>query len=359
MFGRIIPVEILRSAQSYSQIEWLIGLMIIIVELSLMNKFVKNAIVVFCLALMALSLLLSEQATAKEFTIGVMSDISIFLEGLDGFKRGMKEYGYIEGKNIRYIYDGEFEDNDKVFDVEIKKLLNDRVDMLLTFGNHSSLRARKVAEGSGIPVVMCLVNEPVQEGIVKDLKHPGGNVTGVRVSNVIGKAIEWFLKITPSVKKIYVPYNPEDKISIQTMAGIEEIATGMGIQLVLAKTHSLEDAVQAINSLPRDIGGILLVPSPTLNSKSRELNEAAIKRKIPLISSLIADEAIPITFANELDASGKQAARIAHQIILGSKPADLPVETSDISLIINLRTAEKIGLNISDDILAQAKKIIR
>jgi hypothetical protein len=96
-----------------------------------------------------------------------------------------------------------------------------------------------------------------------------------------------------------------------------------------------------------------------VDGKSRELNEAAIKKKIPVVSSLIMDEAIPVTFANELDVSGKQAARMAHQIIIGAKPSDLPVETSDVSLRINLRTSEKIGLKIPDDILAQAKKIIR
>jgi len=294
------------------------------------------------------------------FTIGIASRASSHAAVLEGFKEGMAELGYVEGKNVKYIYySGAIENYDQIIDAEIKKLLTQNIAMLLTAYNETALSAKKAVEGTDIPIVAAACARPVEIGLVKSLSRPGGNVTGVQVADTMSKGLEWLEQIIPHAKKIYLPYNPDDMISILYLDVLNKTASRLGIELVLHKVHSVEEAVAAIESLPKDIDAVYGIPSQTLGTKSSELSQAAIKRCLPMGSGLPLDESVLITFGSDLFEIGKQTARLAHQIHQGARPGDLPVETSDIFLSINLKTAEKIGLHIPDDVLAQAKTIIR
>ena len=133
----------------------------------------------------------------------------------------------------------------------------------------------------------------------------------------------------------------------------------MGIEIVPGDVHSVEEAVAAIESLPEDINAIYRIPSPTLDSRNNELSQAAIKRGLPMGSGLPLDEAVLLTLSTNLFDVGKQTARMADQVFLGTKPGDLPVESGEQTLVINLKTADAIGLHIPDSILQQADTVIR
>jgi putative tryptophan/tyrosine transport system substrate-binding protein len=326
-----------------------------------MNSFKK----ITCIALSMAGFLLfpafgGSQASARSFTIGVAIDIPNFVATLEGFKAGMAKYGYVEGQNIRYVYNGVLQNDDKSIDAEIKRLLDSDVEMLLTVGDHSSLHARQAVDGTDMPVLMCMFSrDPIGEGIVENLKYPGGNVTGIRVSDTIPKALEWLLAVAPGAKRVYLPYNPDDRMPEISMTDLDKTASQLGIHLIIDKIHSVEEAVAGIENKYKDIDAIFRIPSVTLDTRNNEISEVAIKRGIPVGAALPLDEATLVTFSPDLANSGKQAARMALQIHQGLKPADLPVETAEAFLTINLKTAEKIGLHISDGILFQAKKIIR
>jgi putative tryptophan/tyrosine transport system substrate-binding protein len=296
----------------------------------------------------------------KVFNIGVLMDLSAFTPALDGFKAGMVELGYVEGKDIRYFFYGSAENNPDAIDDEIKKLFSNHMDLILTIGNNSSFRVKEAAAKSQIPMVFTMLgNDSAVQKLVPNLSHPGGNITGVRVTRNAPKALEWLLTLAPGTKKVYVPYNPDDEMSIQSLIGLDKNATQLGVELVLKETRSIESAIAAIDDIRKDDGALFLIPSPTLNQRAKELTQAAIDRGIPVGSPLQIDEKILVTFPNDVFGSGKQAARLADQIHRGIKPADLPIEMSDVFLTINLKTAEKIGIHIPEDILAQAKTIIR
>jgi putative ABC transport system substrate-binding protein len=299
------------------------------------------------------------QAMAKLFTIGVVNSVPVLSQALEGFKAGMAELGYVEGKDVKYIYHGLIEDNQKIIDAEIKDLLSRDIDMLLTVGNPAALRAKKAVEGTGMPVLVSSFHKPIESGLISSMPHPGGNITGVAGLDRASKALEWLKIIIPGLKKVYLPYNPDDAVSVVSISGLDKAAAKLGIELVLQKVHSVKEAVAAIESLPKDVKAIFRIPSPTLDPRNSELSQAAIKRGLPMGAVLQLDKEVLITLATDMYDIGKQTARLADQIRLGAKPADLPFETSDVFLTINLKTAEKIGLAIPYNVLAQAKTIIR
>jgi len=295
----------------------------------------------------------------KSFIVGVVIDVSIHTQCLDGFKKGMSENGYTEGKNIRYVYNGVIDTKSEAIDAEIKRLLSQNIDMLLTTGDQVPLRAKKILRGKKIPLVMAAVNSPVEQGVVDSLASPGENLTGVQVPDTQAKALEWLKMIVPDLRKVYLPYNPEDMVSSNIVASLGKSVSQMGIELVLDEVHSVEETITAIENLREDIDAIYRIPSPTLDPRNSELSEAAIRYALPMGSSLPLDKAVLITCASGLFENGYRTARLAHQIRLGIKAGDLPIETSEVYLSININTADRIGLHIPDAILSQATTIIR
>jgi putative tryptophan/tyrosine transport system substrate-binding protein len=299
------------------------------------------------------------QHREKTFAIGIVSYVSKHSDVIEGFKAGMTELGYVEGKNIRYVYHGVVQDNQNAIDAEVKELIAEDVDVLLSVGNMAALRAIQAVEGTGRPVIFTLVSNPVECGIVKNLNHPGGNATGVANTNSLPKALEYLKTITPGLKKFYLPYNPDDEVLGFNISDVKAVAANLGVELNIHEIHSVEETVAAIKNLPEDVNAVFLLPSPTLNRRSGELCQAAIERGVPIGSRGPVDELVLITYSDNLYSIGKQTSRYAQAIRQGMPPSELPVDMSETFLTINLKTAEKIGLNVPDIILAQARIIKR
>jgi putative ABC transport system substrate-binding protein len=128
---------------------------------------------------------------------------------------------------------------------------------------------------------------------------------------------------------------------------------------VPGEVPTVEEAVAAIENLPEDIDAISRLSSPTLDPRNNELSQAAIKQGLPMAAFIPMDEAVLLYLSINMLELGKQAARLANQIRQGAKPADLPIETPEFYLSLNLKTAKAIGLDIPDEILHQANTIIR
>jgi len=299
------------------------------------------------------------RALAKVFTIGIVNSLSNHSATVDGFKAGMAELDYVEGKNVKYIYNGVINGDEKSIDNEIRKLFAQDIDLLVAVANEPAFEAKKITAGIGVPVIAAACLKMVEAGLVRSLKNPGGNITGVQVADSISKALEWFTIAVLNARKICLPYNPDEDISTMLLPELNKAASQLGIELVLQKIHTVEETLAVIETLPGDIDGIFRIPSMTLSPRNSELSQAAILRGLPMGASLPLDEAVLVTFASDRFETGRQTARLAHQIRMGVEPSDIPVESAEVFLTINLRTAEKIGINIPDAILMQAKRIIR
>jgi putative ABC transport system substrate-binding protein len=181
-------------------------------------KYPTRLIVIFITA----SLLLTAcggNRSKEIYTIGVVSVVSIFAPIIEGFKAGTAEFGYVEGQNVTYLYNGPTDP--QVVDNEIKNLLDRKVDLLFVIANPTVLPTKQAVAGTDMPVVFAMVADPVGHGYVESISHPGGNITGVQGGLEIAKSLEYLVRITPNAKKIYVPYNPADKISLRDLAWLE------------------------------------------------------------------------------------------------------------------------------------------
>lgn len=296
----------------------------------------------------------------KIHSVGIVIDNSNFMLHVDSFKAGMAHFGYIENKNVEYIL---YILNDNgIARTEAQKILSDPPDILLALGNSSAKWAGKSFGGTDIPVLFSLISsDPVQEGIADSLSLPAGNITGIRVPFSIPKALEWLVASVPGVKKVYIPYNPDDQVSTIAMEGLEDVASRLGIELVFHKIKSYEEVLSTINTLPEDIDAMFKLPAVELNAFQwgLELNRAALVHKLPVGSIMPPDQEVLVNYSPDTNRSGRQAARMADQILRGANPADLPIETVEMALTINLKVADEIGLRIPNSVLVNAKTIIR
>jgi putative tryptophan/tyrosine transport system substrate-binding protein len=321
---------------------------------------IRNGWTIVLVGMVVVSLLLSGCGGGpKTYTIGMVNHAPSMVPVFEGFKAGMAELGYVEGKNVTYVSHGVLGTDPKAIAADIKSLLDQKVDLLVTVGSPTTLPAEKAVEGTKTPIVFAPVIYPVDVGVVKSISRPGGSATGVQSGNTIAKALEWLIKVAPATKKVYVPYNPKDQVSVLSVKTLQEAAPQLGVELILAEVGTPDELVAAVDTLPKDVQGVFLVTSPSLDPRLSEFSQAAAQRGLAVGAYSHVEDTALVTYTSDTFLIGKQAARMADQVLRGIAPADLPVETAEYFLTINLKTAKTLNLDIPDDVLRQAKTVIR
>jgi putative tryptophan/tyrosine transport system substrate-binding protein len=291
-------------------------------------------------------------------TIGVVN-LAPPLEAIfDGFKEGMAEFGYVEGETITYIYEGPAGSMDAL-EPAVQHLLASNVDLILSLSTPATQVVKQV--DTTVPAVFAPVTNPVEAGVVADMRLPGGNITGVTFGTSDGQRLEWLLRVAPDVERIFIPYNPEDGSPVVALATVESVAAELGIELVTIETRTPAEITEAVNNIPEDVDAVFLLPDSLVVAQTAAFAEATRQRRLPL--SVPTDSQVRagalISFGFSMTEIGKQSARLADQILNGADPAETPVEFAEFFLTINLETAAIIGLDIPDEILRQADTIIR
>lgn len=297
-------------------------------------------------------------AQPKTYTIGVVTEITDMTDLLNGVKAEMTKLGYVEGENVTYIYHAPVGIDQQANEQEIKSMLDQKVDLLLTMGTAPTLTAKQAVEGTDIPVVFVPFIKPVEEGVVASLRHPGGNLTGVQTLVPAPKALEWLLKVVPDTKKVYIPYNPVDRVSVIFSESLPDVAAQLGVELIMDEVSTTDEVRSALKTLSKDTS-VLFMPAPSFNQDLAALKQLAIEQGIP--AGAVSPDATDVLFACTVDTTqqGRQAAGLVDKIFKGIKPGDLPVETASFFVVINLKTAQTVGLNIPDTLLRQADDVIR
>jgi putative ABC transport system substrate-binding protein len=297
----------------------------------------------------------------ETYTVGVVNPSPHQEETWESFKEGMTELGYIEGENVTYLYEGATNSIDGL-DSVAQGLVEADVDLILSITTPATQAAQRATAGTDIPVVFVPVTDPVGAGLVDSLRHPGGNITGVTFGSQEGRRLEWLMQVVPTIEQIYVPYNPEDRSAVLALETVSEAAEALGVELITREASTPEQIATAFENIPEEVDAIFFLPDSLVNTRVDDWLVIATKHKLPTSGpNLLAVESGHLTaYGIDLAAAARQnAARLADQILQGTKPADLPVETAEFYSAINLKTAEAIGVDISDEVLLQADIIIR
>jgi putative ABC transport system substrate-binding protein len=323
-----------------------------------MKGFVRKCFAVLSI-LGVLSLAACGTTKPRAVTIGIVNYSAPLDAIVDGFKEGMAEAGYAEGEKVTYLYDGAVSSIDAL-DPAIQKLVAERPDLILALTTPAAQKAKAATQGTKIPVVFAPSTDPVSSGLVDSLTHPGGNLTGIRTGGSSAKGLSWLLAIAPGTKTLFVPHDPDDSSSVVGLHELEAAAAPLGLEIRVVEVRTAEEFTAAMDAMPADVDAIFMLPAGLFTSGTPKFVEVSIARKLPILSiARQCERGVLISYGHDYRPIGKQVARLAQQILNGTPPADLPVETPDWYLCINLQTAQAIGLDIPNDILQQADTIIR
>ncbi len=291
--------------------------------------------------------------------VGFVSLTDVDQQTFEGFRKAMESYGYLPGESIRYLHEGPAGEIEKL-DAMVQRQLQHGVDLFFVSSTPGVLAVKKAIKQADIPVVFCPVNDPVSTGVVESLTYPGGNYTGIRLPSNERKRFEWLPKFCPNVTKVLLPYTPGDKSSEISRIEAFYAAQSAEINLIEAPVENGKHLQQVLQQYAGKIDALFIPRDSGIESHILQLVAYAENNRLPLAApSLQQVEAGGLFTYGFVHADmGRQAAAQAHKILQGETPAKIPVETAENHLIINLKAAEKIGLDIPPYLLAEAERLL-
>jgi ABC-type uncharacterized transport system substrate-binding protein len=323
---------------------------------------------VLCAALCALLFALCSVAEAQQPKkvphVGYLtvSPLSSNASRNEAFRQGMRELGYVEGKNIVIEWrsgDGKVERKSEL----VAELVRLRVDVIVTSGPTMTRAAQQAT--ATIPIVMAFDPDPVGNGFIATLARPGRNITGLSSLSpeLSGKQLELLKEIVPQLSRVAVLGTSAEPGNAQTLREIELAADAFAVKLQyleIADSRDIGPAFRAANK--EHAGAMLVLQTPFFNPKRKQIAELALQNRLPAIypQSEWVDDGGLMSYGVSFDALYHRAATYVDKILKGAKPADLPVEQpTKFEFLINLKAAKQIGLTIPPDVLARADKVIR
>jgi putative tryptophan/tyrosine transport system substrate-binding protein len=278
------------------------------------------------------------------------------------FEQALAKFGWIVGKTLAIDYRWELSNLERAR-AAAAELLGLAPDVILTVATPPTVAAKSAT--STIPVVFVAVAEPVSQGIVPSLAHPGGNLTGF--SNMEpsfgGKWLEFLKEIAPSVTRVTTMFSPSSAAFAVAIAGsVEAAAQRFAVEAETALVHGPAEIEAAMTKLARaPVGGLILPPDPIAAGQRKLIVELAVRYRLPAIYGLkffAAEDGLMFYGADILDQMRK-AAGYVDRILRGENPAYLPVQQpTQFQLVINLRAAKAIGLDVPPTLLARADEVV-
>ena len=296
----------------------------------------------------------------KVFKVGVLTTAwSPWHTFTMGFRDALKELGYVEGQNVAFEVRAAQGDLSRLPELAAE-LARQKPDLLYCVeGPDACQRATTM-----IPIVFSQIGDPVKLGLVQSLARPGGNVTGIATlrPELTAKRLELFKETVPSLRRVLVTYDRREPEEQEAVTAARSAARRLGLTLLdrpVTAPLEIEPALAELKEGGRD--GILIVQSGlNLNIPGRSL-EVATSNKLPTMypASFWSQFGALASYGPDQYLQGRQAARLAHKILTGTPPREIPVELPDrIEFIINLKTAKRFGLKVPPPALNRADRVI-
>ena len=331
---------------------------------SLGRSEIRRAFLCFCALLFALCGSGEAQQTGKVYRLGFLGFPSATANAgrNEAFRRGLRDLGYIEGKNIVIEWrfaDGKH-DRAAALAAELVRL---KVDVIVTGGSGSTRPAHEAT--NIIPIVMAQDPDPVGNGFVASIARPGGNITGLSTlaPELSGKQLELLKEIVPSVTRVAVVGTSTFPTNAQALREVERAAGALKVHAHYLDIRNPEDIEPAFQEARKTSANALLVlVGPVLSNQRIRIADLAVKNRLPAIYGQLeyVEAGGFMSYAVSFTDLHRRAAIYVDKILKGAKPADLPVEQpTKFELVINMKAAKQIGLTIPPNVLARADRVIR
>ena len=304
----------------------------------------------------------AQQQAAKIARIGFLGTASAsgWASRVEALRAGLRDLGYVEGKNIVIEFRWAKEKYDQLPDLAAE-LVRLKVDVLVTGGTPGTLAAKRAT--TTIPIVMAVSGDAVASGLVASLARPGGNITGSTffVQELYAKRLELLKEAVPRITQVAVLLNPDNPASLTNIKQMEIAAKSMKVELQRFEVRGPNEFEGAFSAMAkRRVDAVEITDDPMLIVNARAIADLAAKKRLPSIGFKEYAEAggLKAYGVNLLD-MWRRAAYFVDRILKGTKPGDLPVEQpTKFELVINMKTAKALGIKLPPSILVRADRVI-
>jgi len=314
------------------------------------------------LGVLAVPLAPEAQPAAKIYRVGVVLEGGPYYAAIEGLKAGLKELGFEEGKQYGLHIRDVKGDLSAVAEAA-KHLEQEKVDLIYTTATSITLAVRGAT--TKVPIVFYTGSDPVGAGLIKSFARPDGRLTGVytRGADLLAKRLQILKEAVPKVRRVLSFYDPANSSAREGVTAAREAARQLRIELVDRQVRSVDELRAGLRGLKAgETDAIFLVPDAMVNSQAQLIADTATAKKVP---SMFYERTGVVggglaSYGMSYYAVGRLTAKYVHRVLLGTSPADLPVEGFDrFELVINLRTAKALGLTIPQSVLGRADELIR
>ena len=312
-------------------------------------------------AVLAMSLLLAAHAdpAPSEVRIGLLTPL-IRTSAEEGFRQGLAELGYIEGRNL--ITELRRAESSDGLRSAAAGLVQSKVNLIVAFSTQAARAALSVT--ATIPVVF-LSGDPVGTGLAESLAHPGGNATGISTlsTELMPKRLEFLKQVAPDVRRVILLGNPSGPLQAGVLKELNKAGEALRIQVVTVNARNVAEVDAALRALRyRKHDGFMVSSDQLFFANKTKVAAAVAKVRLPAIFPWreYHDAGVLMSYGASPREMGRQVAAYVDKILKGAKPADLPIEqTSKYDLVIDLRIARELGLKVPQELLFRADEVIR
>ena len=327
-----------------------------------MNKRRKLLVAIGASGLVPLSTLAQR---GKVWRVGFMA--SRHLDFVDSdynygpFRQGMRELGYVEGKNLIIEWrsaEGKLEHLSGI----ATELVNLKVDVIVAAGGPATRAAQKAT--TTIPIVMGSVADPVSNGFIKSLAQPAGNITGSSnmSEDVSPKQLEMLLAMVPKLSRVALLVNPSNPANVKSVEIVQSAGHKLGVKILRTDARTPQEIDDAFSWIrQQNAGALMMWTEPFFLQQKNQIAELAMKHRLPAMAGdrIYSEAGALMSYGPNIADQYRRAATYVDRILKGAKPAELPVEQpTKFDLVINRKAARALGLTIPQTLLLSADKLI-
>ena len=325
------------------------------------------SVIALSLGLLAAPVAADAQPPGKVARIGILSTTSrasgAMRVAIDPFCQGLRDLGYVEGKNIVIEYRWAEGRPERLPELTAE-LVRLKMDVIVALDPGAARTAKNATKT--IPVVFTGSGDPVAEGLVASLARPGGNLTGLSIVaglEIVGKRMELLKEAVPGVTRMAMLWNPTNPSHGPVLKEIPGFARSLGVALQPLEARGPDDFEGAFAAMSRNhVGGVVVLSDAIFSLHGTRLAELAAQSRLPAIygNRVVVEAGGLMSYQGNFADMYKRVPTFVDKILKGAKPGDLPIEQpTKFELVINLKTAKALGLTIPDSVLIRADEVIR